>query len=60
MISNEQAQKACILCEFLTSKNLPIRVFRYSEDDRLIRIEAGSRTRQIKIIINEQGKFKYV
>lgn len=60
MLSNEQAQRACILCEFLTSKNLPIRVFRYSEDDRIIRIEAGFRDKQIKTIINENGRFKFV
>ena len=59
MISNEQAQ-ICILCEFLTSKGLPIRVFRYLEEEKLIRIEAGFRDKQIRIVINERGKFKYV
>ena len=60
MITAKQAVRACILSEFLTSKSLPIRVFRYMETDRLIRIEAGFRTKQIKIVINEAGKFKYV
>lgn len=60
MISNEPAQRVCILCEFLTSKGLPIRIFRYLEEERLIRIEAGFRDKQIRIVINERGKFKYV
>ena len=60
MISNEQAQRACILCEFLTSKRLPIRIFRYLEAEKLIRIEAGFRDKQIRIVVNERGKFKYV
>ncbi|MGL5941899.1 MAG: DUF6888 family protein [Waterburya sp.] len=60
MITEKQAVRACILAEFLTSKALPIRVFRYLETERLIRVEAGFRTRQIKIVINEKGKFKYV
>ena len=60
MITAKQAVKACILAEFLTAKSLAIRVFRYLEAERLIRVEAGSRTRQIRIVINEQGKFKYV
>ena len=60
MISNEQALKACVLVQFLTSKGLPIRVFRYSEAEELIRIEAGFRDRQIKIVINKTGKAKYV
>ena len=46
--------------EFLTAKGMPIRVFRYIEEDELIRIEAGFRNRQIKIVVNENGKFKYV
>ena len=60
MISNEQAQRACILCDFLTSKELPIRVFKYLEAEKLIQIEAGSKDKQIRIVINERGKFKYV
>ena len=60
MITAKQAIKACILSEFLISKGLPIRVFRYSQAERLIRIEAGSQARQIRIIINEYGKAKYV
>ncbi len=60
MITAKQAQRACILCEFLTSKSLPIRVFRYFEGDRLIRIEAGFKDKQIKMIINENGRFKFV
>jgi hypothetical protein len=60
MITAKQAIKACILAEFLTSKALPVRVFRYSEADELIRIEAGFRDKQIRIVINEFGKAKYV
>ena len=60
MISNEQALKACVLVQFLTSKGLPIRVFQYSEAEELIRIEAGLGDRQIKIVINKRGKAKYV
>lgn len=59
-MTDEQAQRACILCEFLTSKGLPIRVFKYLEQAKIIRIEAGFRNKQIKIVINERGKFKYV
>jgi hypothetical protein len=39
---------------------MPIRVFRYQDTEKLIQIEAGFRTRQIRIVINEGGKFKYV
>lgn len=39
---------------------MPIRVFQYIEEDELIRIEAGFRNRQIKIVVNGNGKFKYV
>ncbi|MEM8717805.1 MAG: hypothetical protein AAGE84_00660 [Cyanobacteria bacterium P01_G01_bin.39] len=53
MISNEQAQRVCILCEFLTSKGLPMRVFKYLEEEKLIRIEAGFKDKQIRIVINE-------
>ena len=60
MITAKQALKACILSEFLTSKGLPIRVFKYLEAQRLIRIEAGFTAKQIKMIINENGKAKYV
>lgn len=60
MITDKQAIKACILTEFLTSKGLPIRVFQYLEAERLIRIEAGFRNKQIRIVINEIGKAKYV
>lgn len=60
MITNKQAVRACILCEFLTAKGMPIRVFQYIEEDELIRIEAGFRNRQIKIVVNGNGKFKYV
>jgi hypothetical protein len=60
MITAKQAIRACILAEFLTSKSLPIRVFQYLEAEKLIQVEAGARTRQIKIVINEGGKFKYV
>ena len=55
----QQAIRACILSEFFTSKGLPIRVFKYMEEERLIRIEAGFKTKKIKIVINERGKFKY-
>ena len=60
MPTSEQAIRACVLAEFLTSKSLPIRVFKYLNVDRLIRIEAGFKQKQIKIIINEYGRFKYV
>jgi hypothetical protein len=60
LITPKQALRACILAEFLTSKSLPIRVFRYLKGEKLIRVEAGFRTRQIRIVINEEGKFKYV
>jgi hypothetical protein len=60
VITAKQAVKACILAEFLTSKSFPIRVFQYLEAENLIRVEAGFRTRQIRIVINEEGKFKYV
>ena len=60
MITARQAIKACILSEFLISKGLPIRVFRYSETERLIRIEAGFSFKQIRIVINDKGKAKYV
>lgn len=60
MPTYEQAKRACILAEFLTSKGMPIRVFKYLEDEKLIRIEAGFTDRQIKIIINQFGRFKYV
>ncbi|WP_319422364.1 DUF6888 family protein [Pleurocapsa sp. FMAR1] len=60
MITAKQALKACILSEFLTSKGLPIRVFRYLEAEKLIRIEAGFRDKQIRIVINENGKAKYI
>lgn len=60
MITAEQAIKACILAQFLTSKVMPIRVFRYLEDERMIRIEAGYRDKQIRIVINERGKARYV
>lgn len=60
MITAKQAIKVCILSDFLTSKGLPIRVFKYSEVDKLIRIEAGFRDKQIRMVINQNGRFKYV
>ena len=60
MITSKQAVKACYLSEFLTSKGLPIRTFKYSESNRLITIEAGFRDKKIKLVINENGRFKYV
>ncbi len=60
MPTSEQAIRACVLAEFLTTKNLPIRRFKYLKADKLIRIEAGFREKQIRIIINEYGRFKYV
>ena len=60
MITQKQSIRACILAEFLTSKGLPIRIFKYIEEQNLIRIEAGSKTRRIRIVVNEEGKFKYV
>ena len=60
MISSQQAQKACIIAQFCTSKNLPITIFKYSETEKLIRIKAGFRDKQIKIVINKYGKAKYV
>ena len=60
MITAKQSIRACILAEFLTSKGLPIRIFKHLEAEKLIRIEAGFRTKQIKIVINEEGKFRYV
>ena len=59
MIRAKQAFKACILSDFLTSKGLHVRVFKYLEE-KVIRIEAGFRDKQIKIIINDIGKAKYV
>ena len=60
MITPQQSMKACILSVFLTRKGLPIRVFQYSETDKLIRIEAGYRTKQVKLEVNEDGKYRYV
>ena len=60
MISPQQSMKACILSIFLTRKGLPIRVFQYSETDKLIRIEAGFRNRQVKLEINDYGRYRYV
>ena len=60
MITPKQALKAYILAQFLTSKGMPIRVFKYQSEEKLIRIEAGLRNRQIRIVINERGKAKYV
>jgi len=60
MITAKQSLRACILCEFLTSKGMPIRVFQYLEIEKLIRIEAGFRSKQIRIVINGEGRFKYV
>ena len=55
-----QAIRACILAQFLTKKSYLITVFEYLQLEKLIRIKAVSRTGQIKIVVNELGKFKYV
>ncbi len=59
MVATKQAIKACILAQFLTRKGLQIRVFQYSTKQKLIVIETQA-DRKIKVVINEQGRFKYV
>ena len=60
MITPQQSTKACILSIFLTRKGLPIRVFRYSPTNKIIRIEAGFTNRRVKLEINEYGRYRYV
>lgn len=60
MMTSGQAIRACVMADFLTTKGLPVRVFKYIETDRLIRIEAGFRSKEIKLVINEKGLCKYV
>ena len=59
MMTSNQAIKACIMADFLTTKGLPARVFKYIETDRLIRIEPGFRSKD-KLVINERRLCKYV
>ena len=59
MISNEQAVKACVIAQFLTSKGLEIVIFQYSPRRRVIYIETSA-DRKIKTLINEEGRYKHI
>lgn len=59
MFTPEQAIKACNLINFVVNKGLPIRVFDYSQTDKIVRIEAGFRDKKVKFSINENGRYKY-
>lgn len=60
MMTSGQAVRFCIMAYFPNTKGLPVRVFKYIETDRLIRIEAGFRSKEIKLVIDERGLCKYV
>ena len=63
IMTNEQAIRACILAQFLTNTlKLKIVLFLYYEDRETIYIQTlpAKNARSIKLIINNNGKFKYL
>ena len=55
----EQAIRAAILCQKLTSLKLSIVKFRYHQRSKMIYIDARGNNQNIKIRIRESGEFKY-
>jgi hypothetical protein len=55
----EQAIRAAILCQKLTSFKLSIVKFRYDQRSKMIYIEAIGNNKNIKILIRQSGEFKY-
>jgi hypothetical protein len=55
----EQAIRAAIICQKLTSLKLSIVKFRYDQKSKMIYIDARGNNKNIKIQIRESGEFKY-
>ena len=58
-MTSEQAIRAAILCQKLTSLKLAIVKFRYDQRSEMIYINARGNNQNIKIRIKESGEFKY-